>query len=337
MNAASWLDAIQGPEKWRTLIFTRGPRLATWALGIGLGVQAALIVTNVAGSGRLPGGTIAALSAGPHRARVDVAAVTNAHLFGLAPRASGAGARNAPATSMPLVLTGVIAANDPSDGLAILGPSARAAKVYAVGDSIPGGASLHAVLSDHVLLERDGHLESLALPRHLARTAPPPSLRSAPTTAPLIQRMRELVTRHPGIIGDVMRPEPVFAGGHQVGYRVYPGRDRRAFQSLGLQPGDLVTAIDGTPLTDPSQSPQILHTLASSSEARVTILRDGKQQDLNLNLAQVEQEAESLAGQQNGAPGAGATPQHPPVPRGAPVMPFSPPRTPPRIPPRNMP
>jgi general secretion pathway protein C len=326
MNAASWLDAIPGSEKWRALIFARGPRLATWALGIALGVQAALIVTNVAGADRGPTGAMMALSAGPHRTAVDIAAITNGHLFGFAPGASGpASARNAPETSMPLVLTGVIAANDPRDGLAILGPNAGSAKVYAVGDSIPGGASLHAVLADHVLLERDGHLESLALPRQLpggGLSGAPPSLSAAPTSAPLIERMRQLVTEHPGIIGDVMRPEPVFAGGHQVGYRVYPGRDRQAFQSLGLQPGDLVTAIDGAQLDDPSQSGQILQTLASSSEAQVTILRDGKQQDLTLNLAQVEQEAESLAGPQNGAGNRGMPQRALPPP----MAPFSPPR-----------
>ncbi len=324
MNAASWLDAIPGSGKWRSLIFTRGPRVAIWVLGIGLGVQAALIVTNVAGAGKLPPGAIRAFSSPQRRAAVDIATVTNAHLFGFAPGAGPAGGRNVPQTSMPLILTGVIAASDPRDGLAILGPSATTAKVYAVGDSIPGGASLHSVLADRVLLERDGHLESLALPRQLpVGSAPAPSLGAAPTSAPLIERMRQLVSQHPEIIGDVMRPEPVFAGGHQVGFRVYPGRDRRAFQSLGLQPGDLVTAIDGTPLDDPSQSAEILHTLGSSSEAQVTILRNGRRQDLSLNLAQVEQEAESLAGSQNGAPVQG-----PPggAPSGTRMMPFGPPQ-----------
>ncbi|MDE2264009.1 MAG: type II secretion system protein GspC, partial [Gammaproteobacteria bacterium] len=228
-------------------------------------------------------------------------------------------AANAPQTSMPLVLTGVIAANDPRDGLAILGPSVAATKVYAVGDNIPGGARLHSVLSDHVLLERDGRLEALALPRQLAGSAPPPNMSAAPVEPPVVQRMRELVSRDPGIIGDIMRPEPVFAGGKQQGFRVYPGRDRDAFVRLGLRPGDLVTAIDGTPLDDPARGEQILSTLGTSSEARVTILRNGQQQDLTLDLAAVEQEAESLAGSQNGASG----PPAPPPPRS---LPFAPPQ-----------
>ena len=300
MSAASRLHTIPGGEQWRALFFTRGPRVATWLLALALGVQAAMIVTGLAGADRAPAPGVIDAASRARRAPIDIAAITNSHLFGVAPTPAGTGNdANAPQTSMPLVLTGVIAANDPRDGLAILGPSITATKVYAVGDNIPGGARLHAVLADRVLLERNGNLEALALPRQLAGSAPPPSLSAAPTEAPVVERMRELVSRHPGIIGDIMRPEPVFAGGKQQGFRVYPGRDRQAFLRLGLQPGDLVTAIDGTPLDDPAQGQEILRTLGSSSEARVTILRNGRQQDLTLDLATVEQEAESLAGSQN--------------------------------------
>jgi general secretion pathway protein C len=316
MSAASWLQAMPGSEKWRALFFTRGPRVATWVLALALGVQAAMILTDLAGADRAPPpGAISAASR-VQRPTVDIAAITSTHLFGEAPLAASNGA-NAPQTSMPLVLTGVIAANNPNDGLAILGPNAAATKVYAVGDNIPGGARLHAVLSDHVLLERDGRLEALALPRLISGNAPPPSLTAAPV-APVIDRMRELVSRDPGIIGDIMRPEPVFAGGRQQGFRVYPGRDAEAFLRLGLRPGDLVTAIDGTSLDDPARGAQILSTLGNSSEAHVTVLRNGQQQDLTLDLAAVEQEAESLAGSQNGPSGPPAPPPPPQRPFGQP-------------------
>jgi len=317
MSTASWLQAVPGSEQWRALFFTRGPRVATWLLALALGVQAAMIVTDLAGADRAPSPRVMAAASRAQRAPVDIAAITNTHLFGVAPAVAG-NAANAPQTNMPLVLTGVVAANDPRDGLAILGPSVAATKVYAVGDNIPGGARLHAVLSDHVLLERDGHLEALALPHQLAGNAPPPNMSAAPIEPPVVQRMRELVSRDPGIIGDIMRPEPVFAGGKQQGFRVYPGRDRDAFVRLGLRPGDLVIAIDGTPLDDPARGEQILSTLGTSSEARVTVLRNGQQQDLTLDLAAVEQEAESLAGPQNG-------PSGPPAPQPL-SRPFAPPQ-----------
>ncbi len=243
---------------------------------------------------------------------VDVAAITSAHLFGEAPVEAGPqrDAANAQQTSLPLVLVGIIAADDPKDGLAILGENAAGAKVYAVGDNVPGGAKLHQVLADKVIIDRNGVLESLMLPRALQPGAAPPSTAALQTEAPIMDRMRKLITNDPGLMADIMRPQPVFAQGKQKGYRVYPGRNRQAFQRLGLRPGDLVTAINGTPLDDPARGQEIFGTLGSSSEAHITVMRGGQQQDLTLNIAQVAQEAEGMAGAQ-GAPSDQAQPPPP--------------------------
>ena len=166
--------------------------------------------------------------------------------------------------------------------------------------SSPGGPKLHSVYSDRVVIDRDGQLESLALPHQMnPGNAPPPSAAALQGgDNPAIERMRRMITEQPGLIGDVMRPQPVMDHGHLNGFRVYPGRDRMAFSRLGLRPGDLVTAINGTPLDDRDRSEQILRTLSSASEARVTVMRGGQQQDLTLNIAQVAQEADNLAAQQ---------------------------------------
>lgn len=304
MNAASWLEGLPAQERWRTLLLTQGPRIATWILGLALFVQAALIVTDLAGGGAKP---VAAHQSPAHAHPLNLAAITNAHLFGAAPVAKQDDA-NAPATSMPLVLTGIIAGNDPQNGLAILGPSAQAAKVYAVGDTIAGGPKLHSVYSDRVVIDRDGQLESLALPHQMnVGNAPPPSAAAFQgADNPAIERMRRMITEQPGLIGDVLRPQPVHDHGQLKGFRVYPGRDRMAFTRLGLKPGDQVIAVNGTALDDNDRSEQILRTLSSASEAHVTVIRGGQQQDLVLNIAQLAQEADSVAAQATQAQAAAA-------------------------------
>jgi hypothetical protein len=117
--------------------------------------------------------------------------------------------------------------------------------------------------------------------------------------------MRKTFTEQPGLIADLLRPQAVRDGDKVRGFRVYPGRNRAAFASLGLQPGDEVIAINGTPLDDLERGQEILRTLGSSSEARVTVIRNNQQQDLNLNIAQVAQEAESVSGPQTQTPGDG--------------------------------
>jgi general secretion pathway protein C len=298
MNAASWLEGLPPPDKWRTLVLTHGPRIATWVLAFALAVQAAVIVTNLAGSSRPPKVPPATPVQAPTQS-VNVAAIVEAHLFGAPPVAALAAQdpNNAPPSSLPLVLVGIIAADDPQDGLAILGENAAGAKVYAVGDNVPGGAKLHSVYGDRVVIDRNGKLESLMLPRQLQPGAAPPSTAALQTETPIMDRMRKLISDDPGLMADIMRPQPVFAQGKQKGYRVYPGRNRQAFTRLGLRPGDLVMAINGTPLDDPARGQEIFRTLGSSSEAHITVMRSGQQQDLTLNIAQVAQEAEGMAGQ----------------------------------------
>jgi general secretion pathway protein C len=302
MNAASWLEGLPAAQQWRGRLQSDGPRIATWILAIAVAVQAALIVTDLGKTGGKGAAVAGRGSARSHA--LDVAAITNAHLFGAAPASKENGA-NAPQTSMPLVLTGIIAGNDPQNGLAILGQTAQTAKVFAVGDNVPGGAKLHSVYIDRVVIDRNGQLESLVLPRQVAGSAAPPTTAAVQGNVP-IERMRRMITEQPGLIGDVMRPQAVTEHGKVTGFRVFPGRNRMAFMRLGLRPGDEVTAINGTPLDDQDRGDQILHTLGSSSEAHVTVIRNGQQQDLTLNIAQVEQEAEGLAAPVPQAPPAGA-------------------------------
>ncbi len=308
MNAASWLEALPPQERWRPLLLSEGPRIATWVLGLALGVQAAFIVTDMAGTGKKPP---AVATAAPVRSQpLDVAAITGAHLFGSAPVAQQDD-RDAGQATVPLVLTGTIAGNDPQNGLAILGANPQAVKVYAVGDMLPGNVKLHSVYTDRVVIDHNGQLESITLPHQsTAPNAPPPSAASFQSENPALERMRRMITEQPNLIGDVIRASPVSDHGRMNGFRIYPGRDRAAFTRLGLHPADQVVAINGTPLDDRDRSEQILKTLSSSSEAHVTIIRNGQQQELTLNLAQVAQEAEGVAAQAQGQganPGAATT------------------------------
>jgi general secretion pathway protein C len=148
-----------------------------------------------------------------------------------------------------------------------------------------------------VLLERGGALESLQLPQQsgAVRLTPPPASTSA---NPTMDRVRQLVAQDPSVIADIIRPQPVIAQGKQRGFRVYPGRNAAAFNRLGLRPGDLVTAINGTPLDDPARGEEIFRTLGSAAAANITIMRNGRQNELTLDMASVTAEAEQLLGTQ---------------------------------------
>ena len=218
----------------------------------------------------------------------DISSIVNAHVFDRANVAKIA-EPDAPPTQMNLVLSAVLASTDPSKGLAVIGESAANGKVYAVGATVRSGTRLHAVYPDYVVLDRNGSLERLALPRQSVLTTTPraASVAAAPAPNQFAENLRRIAETNPSAITDVMRPQPVFANGVQRGFRVYPGRDRQRFQKLGLQPGDLVLAVNGTPLDDPQRGQEIFNTIGASDRVTVTIERNGQPQELTLNTAQI--------------------------------------------------
>jgi general secretion pathway protein C len=305
-----WLSRLQG----------NGPRLISLALAALIAVELARIAISLLGGGpvKSPQPVLANVAPRAQHAGFDVQSVVSAHLFGIAaPDPSTQDPTNAPQSTANLVLTGTIATQDPKRGVAIIsdgGPS----KVYSVGDNV-GGASLHSVYLDHVILDRGGQLETLLLPRLLGPGMHgPPVVRRAggdPRTVAAVDNIRRLVQQDPSILDQVMRTVPSYdnAAGKLRGFRAYPGRNRQIFNKLGLKPGDLVTAINGTPLDDPQRSQDVFNTIQTSDHATVTIERGGQKQELTLNIAQVAAQAtRDLEGDASAA--AGGAPNGPPPP-----------------------
>lgn len=230
---------------------------------------------------------------------VDIAAIVNAHLFGVA--AQSGDPADAPATTANLSLAGTLAGREPEQGWAIIGASGQAARVYATGASLPGGSKLFAVYPDRVILDRNGSRESLLLPRLAGGAAPSRAPRAAglpPVASPnasLADSVRQLLVQNPSAGAELMRPQPVFAGGSLRGYRVYPGRNRAQFSGLGLQPGDLVLAVNGAALDDPNRGLEILRGVGQGSAVTLTVERGGQQQQITVDPVAVAQDLQAPA------------------------------------------
>jgi general secretion pathway protein C len=301
VSATAWFEELRTGPGWTRLLEQHGAQLLVLALLIALALDSALILTRALNHRATTpsGATTMPNTAGRSAVNpaVELAAIVNAHLFG---RAGVANSENAPPTTMPLILAGVIAGPDPSRGQAIIGPSATSAKLYAVGAAIPGGARLHAVYSDRVLLERNGGLETLKLP-HTATASIGANRTASAQLAPRTEAQRD----NSSVLAGLVRIQPVFNQGKLSGYRIFPGgtKGNNAFNQLGLKSGDLIQAVNGTPLDDAGRAMEVLGTLSSSSSATVTVSRNGQAQEVNLNLANLNVDAESNPSE-NAAPGA---------------------------------
>jgi general secretion pathway protein C len=282
-----WLSRLQG----------NGPTYVSLILAALIAVELVRMAISFLGGPVKTPQPVVNRPAAPHvRSGVDVQKVVSAHLFGTATVEPGAqDPATAPLSSANLVLAGTIASQDPKHGVAIItdgGPS----KVYSVGDNV-SGATLHSVYLDHVILDRAGVLETLLLPRQLAGSRPMAAARrpggADPRTVAAVDNIRRLVQQDPGILDQVMRTVASYdnAAGKLRGFRAYPGRNRAIFNKLGLKPGDLVTAINGTVLDDPQHSQEVFNTIQTSDHVTVTVERGGQKQDITLNIAQVAAQA----------------------------------------------
>ena len=99
--------------------------------------------------------------------QINIEAVVSRNLFGKPVTQMSAQAQlvaKAAETRLPLELRAVFESSESSISAAIIGQRGQNAKLFTVGDSVPGNAILEGVVDDKVLLRRAGKLEFLPFP-----------------------------------------------------------------------------------------------------------------------------------------------------------------------------
>ena len=229
----------------------------------------------------------------------DVQAIVTAHIFGEASaddepvvQPLEAETDNLADTRLTnLTLKGTVVSTPSEKAVAIIADGNKEEDVYLIGAQVTSGAKLHAVYADRVVLNENGVLTNLKLPKEFPASAQPQARRSAsaPSRATsATTSIQSVVAQNVSKLADVIRPTPYFVNGQQQGYRVYPGRDREAFSKLGLRPGDLIKDIDGQSLTDPTQAMQVFEKLGDADQVSVTVERNGEPQTIVLSTSQLD-------------------------------------------------
>jgi len=228
----------------------------------------------------------------------EVSAISAAHVFGIADAADEAPApvpeefedlRDTRLSN--LSLKGTIASYPAELSVAIIADGGNKEEIYTIGSAVANGANLHAVYADRVVLNENGVLTNLKLPKDFPEGTPTMARRDTTTAirpSADTQSIQSVVAQNVSKLSDVIRPTPYFVDGQQQGYRVYPGRNRAQFTALGLRPGDLVKDIDGQSLSDPQQAMEIFQTLGDSSEVSVTVERNGQPEIIVLRTDQLD-------------------------------------------------
>jgi len=197
---------------------------------------------------------------------------------------------DAPKTRLNLVLTGVVASDEPSRSMAIIQYQSKQ-ETYMIDQKIASTrASVVEIYSDRVILNNNGKHETLMLDGFDYKKSTPIS-QSGPVRQPAnkslnrnLLKTRNEILANPKKLFDFISITPVKTKGKLQGYRLNAGRDPKLFHQSGLKPGDLAVSINGFDLTDIAQSMQVMNELRTMNNIMITIERDGQLNDIQFTL-----------------------------------------------------
>ncbi|WP_168196067.1 type II secretion system protein N [Novosphingobium sp. EMRT-2] len=191
-------------------------------------------------------------------------------------------------TSLTLVLFGTRGLPG-GGGSAIIAGEDGVQQVYRAGDEVTPGVTLAEVAFNHVVLMRNGAKELL----YIDQSGKAPSARGLVAANPVPSPGGVAGNAPAGGAGaltvDAARRGISFGpraeSGRIVGLEVLPTADGSAFRSAGFQPGDVVTAVDGKPVTGAGDGAMLAGALRPGASVSVTVRRGDRQLPLAITLA----------------------------------------------------
>lgn len=273
-------------------------RIATLVLlGIAAIVLGRLVWVVLEPSSIIPPADVSSLSVPEQTASREAGGFRELSALSVLGEAQSAGPRvvDAPDTNLKWELKGVFTNPDPARSAAILAPQGQGEKLYRVNASLPGNVRLDQVLGDRVILARDGKLETLRLKRssesssnrNSRSAATLPATDSNATLAPdggVARIDREAWMNDPQRFMEVISASPVLLDGEMYGLEVNPSRNAREFEAAGLQPGDVIIAVEGTPVSDINDYRDILQEFGSASSVSVSLERNGEPMNITIMM-----------------------------------------------------
>ncbi|HXW83489.1 MAG TPA: type II secretion system protein GspC [Candidatus Binataceae bacterium] len=185
--------------------------------------------------------------------------------------------------------------------------------VWRQGDEIPDAGKLSSVEATRVLIEHDNKLVALELPVERPEEEPAASVAGRFSMGIPLTRMSEtdssseldqdidveetapgryavkrsdikMALRHTADLMTQIHATPNMENGHPNGLTISEIEPGSVFEDLGLQDGDILTSIDGRPLTNPSTAISMLSSLPSRPSVEVTVMRDGTPTQLHYDI-----------------------------------------------------
>ena len=235
-----------------------------------------------------------------------------ARIVSLAPFGGAVAAGGLPASTLGLVLKGILMAYPPAASTALIAIGEGPAAIYGIGQTPVGDAVIETIEVDHVILSSGGARQRLDFPEPVAidpatvsNATPAAGITVMPVQPPQSPAAAAaLAMSSPGAsaaaAAAASQPAPrvadagptpsvaAAAGAAGVtatasGYRIGPNPSPE-LRRFGLQPGDVIETLNGQAVGDAGSDQQLFERARSAGQARVVVVRDGRRLTLNFPL-----------------------------------------------------
>lgn len=204
-----------------------------------------------------------------------------------------------PKVKLNAKLFGIVAYKS-QEGFALISNNNGKQKVYAKGDPLQEGVTISDILPTKVLIDNNGSIEELLLPKKLktskSRSTPTSGNRATSNLAqyanlptgnipkananankPDLNQFRQEILANPAKLTDIVRASPAIINGQFVGFRIRSGKNRKLFRQLNFRANDIITEVNGIVLDDANKGVQVLGQLESATDLSIKVKRGNQE------------------------------------------------------------
>lgn len=199
-----------------------------------------------------------------------------------------AGTEDAPETTLDLKLFGIRAVKESNTGSAIIRTPDLKQSAFHVGEELLDDVYLRRVMPDRVFISRNGVIESLFLDESAARLVSSPMEQGSSIAPPAGAAAQTSPAEVAGLSGaslfEAVQLRPRLNGNTIEGYYVQPKGDGSVFKKMGLQPSDVLIAVNGMRLVNNERIQEAIEELRYADTVVVELERDGRPERITVSL-----------------------------------------------------
>lgn len=169
-----------------------------------------------------------------------------------------------PPTSLSLRLYGIRYSNSGQLDAAILGFDPNNQRIYKTNEVIADNIILEFIEPERVVISRRGIRESVTFD---SDTVLSPEITKALANSSKGIKVEDI---NSSALSQMISFQPYFSNGTLKGYQIYPGNQSKLFDSSGLKSGDVLVAVNGLDIKDPS----VLKELSVFGQVKLNLIRD---------------------------------------------------------------